>query len=181
MDRNCLSLPLSAFWTVAVPKFPTIPRLSIVIPIGDDLVAFENTLISVLENRPAGSEVLVADDGSYDDPFDLRDEVRFVVATGRNPIDLIAASAVESRGRFVHVLTAGLRATPGWIDAAIEKFEHHDAAVVAPVIRNASSQRIVAAGWFDTAARLCTPAARGQKQVTDGSPKHVGAYLQASL
>lgn len=163
-----------------MPKLPNTPRLSIVIPVGNDLDAFESTLISVLENRPADCEVLVADDGSYDDPFDLGDEVRFVVGASENLIDLIAAIAAESRGRFVHVLASGLCATDGWIDAAIEKFEHHDAAVVAPVIRHAETQQIVAAGWHDSGGRLCTPASSGQRQVA-GEPQRVGAYLQASF
>jgi hypothetical protein len=164
-----------------VPKFPTIPRLSIVIPIGTDRAAFETTLISVLENRPVGCEVLVANDGTYDDPFDLQDEVRFVLGPSQNLVDLVSAAATESRGRFVHVLAAGICATNGWIDAAIEKFEHFDAAVVAPVIRSAESKRIVAAGWHDTVSRLGSAASCGQQRVLPGKPKQVGAYLQASL
>jgi hypothetical protein len=164
-----------------VPKFPSIPRLSILIPIGSDLESFERTLISVLENRPAGCEVLVANDGSYDDPFDLGDEVRFVVGSSNQLVDLISAGATESRGRFVQVIADGIQATSGWIDGAIEKFEHHDADAVAPVIRQASTNRIVAAGWQDTDSRLCDAAYRSRKHVNSTSLKLIGAYLQASL
>ncbi len=164
-----------------MPKFPTIPRISIVVPIGDDLAAFETTLVSILENRPVGCEVLVASDGTYDDPFDLRDEVRFVVGASQSLVDLVSASAAESRGRFVHVIQSGVKATPGWIDSAIEKFEHFDAAVVSPVIRQAQNQQIIAAGWRDTGARLCDPAYAGQNRITARRPEPVGAYLQASL
>ena len=65
---------------VSVPKTNPIPQLSIVVPVHGDAAAFESTLISVLENQPAASEVIVAHDGSYDDPFDLGEEVRFVSA-----------------------------------------------------------------------------------------------------
>ena len=106
-----------------MPKFPPIPRLSIVIPIGRDLPAFERTLISVLENQVEGSEVLVCHDGSYEDPFALGDEIRFVIADSDNPLDLISAGASQARGRFVHVLSDGLRATRGWTDDALEAFE----------------------------------------------------------
>ncbi len=164
-----------------MPKFPSIPRLSIVIPIGKDLAAFENTLISVLENRPSGCEVLVVDDGQYDDPFDLGDEVRFVVATSSNLVDLIAAGAANSRGRFVHVMADGVKATDRWMDAAVEKFEHHDAASVTPVIRNSKTNRIVAAGWMDHTARLCSPACPNQVEVDMQATNRVGAYLQASV
>lgn len=164
-----------------MPKFPSIPRLSILIPLGSDLESFERTLISVLENRPAGCEVLVATDGSYDDPFDLGDEVRFVVGSSNQLVDLVSAGATESRGRFVQVIADGIQVTSGWIDGAIEKFEHHDAASVAPVIRQSSTNRIVAAGWQDTDSRLCDAAYRSRKHVHSRSPKLIGAYLQASL
>jgi len=164
-----------------VPKFPSIPRLSIVIPIGKDQDSFESTLISVLEHRPVGCEILVADDGCYDDPFDLGDEVRFVVGRSKNMIDLVTAGAAQSRSRFVHLIADGIQATSGWIDGAIEKFEHHDAAVVAPVIRQATTKEIIAAGWSDVNARLCDASCRGQKQVHSRTPQKVGAYLQASL
>ena len=164
-----------------MPKFPSIPRLSIVIPIGKDLVAFENTLISVLENRPSGCEVLVVEDGQYDDPFDLGDEVRFVVAASNDLVDQVAAGAANSQGRFVYVMADGVRATDRWIDAAVEKFEHHDAASVAPVIRNSNTNQIIAAGWIDRTARLCCPACPNQDQVDLRAAYRVGAYLQASM
>ncbi len=60
---------LGLTWMVSVPKFSPIPssltpRLSIIVPIGRDLAAFERTLISVLENQPTDCEVLVPHDGS---------------------------------------------------------------------------------------------------------------------
>jgi len=165
-----------------VPKFPPIPRLSIVIPIGQDLAAFESTLISVLENRPAGSEVIVAHDGHYDDPFDLCDEVRFATSSSGGLIDLISASVSQARGRFVHVLSDGIRATPGWTDDAVEKFEQFDAGVVAPVIRSQQTGKIVAAGWCDRGGCLCRAAAAGRATVDRVAATSVGgAYLQASF
>jgi hypothetical protein len=172
---------LLMLWTVAVPKFPSIPRLTIVVPIGNNLLSFEDSLISVLENLPADCEVMVASDGSYDDPFELSDEVRFVTAPSNKLVDLVAAATAQSRARFVHVLADGIRATSGWIDGAMEKFEHEDAAVVAPVIWHQPSQRIVAAGWCDRQSRLCDPAQRNRKSVSTQFPNRIGAYLQASL
>ena len=164
---------------VSVPKTHPIPQLSIVVPIGRDLAGFESTLISVLENQPVGSEVIVPHDGSYDDPFELCEEVRFVVADSRNVVDLIGAAATQARGRFVHVLAEGIRATCGWTDEALDCFDHFDTALVAPVIRSASSQRIVAAGWSDGSTRLCRGEGYGSESV-DASNR-IGAYLQASF
>ncbi len=167
---------------VSVPKFPPIPRLSIVVPIGQDLLAFESTLISILENRPPACEVLVSHDGSYDDPFGICDEVSFTTSTSNRMVDLVSAGVCRSRGRFVHVLADGIRATDGWTDLALEKFEHQDAGLVTPVIRSDRSGRIIAAGWCDRAAGLCQTAASGRDDVDPRSATSCGgSYLQASF
>jgi hypothetical protein len=164
-----------------VPKFQPTLRLSIIVPVGANLAAFERTLISVLENRPLGCEVLVAHDGKYDDPFNLCDEVRFVTAQSNGLVDLVSTAAAEAYGRFVHVLADGVQATLGWTEEALEKFEYSNAGVVAPVIRHADSQRIVAAGWCDGGDRLCKNAHQGCDQVEANPPYFVGAYMQASF
>ncbi len=163
-----------------MPKTHPIPQLSIVVPIGRDLAGFESTLISVLENQPAGSEVLVPHDGSYDDPFELCEEVRFVVADSRNVVDLVGAAATQARGRFVHVLAEGIRATCGWTDEALDCFDHFDTGPGGP--RDSlgiASQRIVAAGWSDGSTRLCRGEGYGSESA-DASNR-IGAYLQASF
>ncbi len=164
---------------VSVPKTHPIPQLSIVVPLGRDLAGFESTLISVLENQPDGSEVLVPHDGSYDDPFDLCEEVRFVVASSSNTLDLVGAAATQARGRFVHVLAEGIRATCGWTDDVLECFDHFDTGVVAPVIRSAANHRIMAAGWSDGSSRLCLSAGQGSESADPAA--RIGAYLQASF
>lgn len=164
---------------VSVPKTHPIPQLSIVVPLGRDVAGFESTLISVLENQPEGSEVLVPHDGSYDDPFDLCEEVRFVVASSSNPLDLVGAAATQARGRFVHVLAEGIRATCGWTDQVLDCFDHFDTGIVAPVIRSAATQRILAAGWSDGSSRLCRSASEGLESADPAS--RIGAYLQASF
>ena len=137
-------------------------RASVLVPhLGDD-DAFEQSLVSVLENRPADIEICVVHDGSYEDPFDLGDEVRFVAHDSNALPELITAGAAAARGRIVHVLGAGVRATDGWLDAALEKFELDDAAVVAPVARQCVDGPITAAGWRSTGSRLSTAIAAGK-------------------
>ena len=51
------------------------PRLSIVIPCAQDAERFETTLASVLQNRPGDCELLLIQPRSYDDPYELADEV----------------------------------------------------------------------------------------------------------
>lgn len=164
-----------------MPKLPSIPRLSIVVPVTEDTAQFESSLVSVLENRPLGCEIIVAHDGSYDDPFDLGDEVRFIAAESAHLVDLVNEAAQQSRGRFVHVLCEGVCATANWVDAALEKFEHADAGIIAPVIRD-TDDTIVAAGWQDTTRRLCSPAAAGDSRLGRHTAARIGgAYLQASF
>ncbi|MDG2222090.1 MAG: hypothetical protein P8L85_11960 [Rubripirellula sp.] len=158
-----------------MPKFPTIPQLSIVVPLTTDPVAFERTLISVLEHRPQHSEVLVAHDGSYNDPYAISDEVRFVTAERPEFTDLVIAGSDAARGRLIHVLAEGLEATSGWTDEASESFEHFDCGAVAPVIRNAATHDVLAGGWSDFGGRASQPR-------TDLRQRgRTGCYLQASF
>lgn len=141
-------------------------RVSIVVPhLGND-AEFEDSLVSVLENRPADSEVWVAHDGHYQDPFDLSDEVKFLTNRANSLPELIACAAETVTGRLVHVIAGGVRATEGWIDAALEKFEHEDAAMVAPVARQSVSGRITSAGWTSSASRLAEPLAAGKRDLS---------------
>ena len=155
-------------------------RLSIIVPLQGDALAFEETLVSILENRPANVEVLVCHDGSYSDPFDLCDEVNFVTAGSSSFVDLVSAGARVANGRFAHVISGGLMATAGWTEAALEKFEHVDCGSVAPVVRDPQGSGIIAAGWEDSTTRLCRPASSGRETVGP-SKKFVGAFLQASF
>lgn len=150
-------------------------------PLLGDLARFEASLISVLENRPQHCEVIVCHDGSYDDPFDLCDEVEFANADSDELVDLVQAGTRVASGRFVHVLGDSLEATLGWTDAALEKFEHADCGSVTPVIWNADSDRIMAAGWQDTAGRLGKAIGQGKKDAAKLRVKVAGAFLNGSF
>ena len=165
---------------VSVPKTNPIPQLSIVVPLCGDTAAFESTLISVLENQPSSSEVIVPHDGTYEDPFDLGGEVRFVETNSDRFTDLVGIAAHHARGRFVHLLGDGLRATDGWTSSAVKAFDHFDTAAVVPVIRTHDGKRIIAAGWSNGLRRLgqpCPSLPAKQPSVT----QNIGAYLPASF
>ncbi len=165
-----------------MPKISPIPRLTIVVPVTEDLQSFETSLISVLEHQPSGCEVIVAHDGTYEDPFELGDEVRFVSADSAEMLELISASASAARGRFVHVLSGGFQATAGWVDAALEKFEHHDVAAIAAVVRHQQTGRIVGAGWSDNASRLCQPVGASQSKLSRQEIVKIdGVFVEASF
>jgi hypothetical protein len=158
-------------------------RLSIIVPYDRDEAAFEATLVSVLENRPEFCEVIVAHDGSYCDPFDLGDEVRFVIGDSPDAKSLLKTAINASLGRIVHFLASGARATEGWSEEPIEMFEQADLACVAPVIRDLSAGgRVVAAGWRDTSTGLRRPIAAGCNEPGRKDIASVqGGYLAASF
>ena len=163
-------------------RYLTVCRLTIIVPYDRDEAAFETTLVSVLENRPDHSEVVVTHDGSYSDPFDLGDEVRFVVAEAGDSLELIRAAVATALGRGVHVLRVGARATAGWSDEPVELFEQYDLASVAPVLCDPTTGRIVAAGWRDTKRGLRRPIAAAARQLNRRDTACImGSYLAASF
>ena len=137
-----------------MPKLPRIPRVSVVVPLQRDEKLFEETLLSVLENRADGCEILAVHNGTYSDPFDLGDEVRFVVARSSNLVDLIRDAFDATHAGIVHVLGTGIRATPDWTLAAIDAFSDNNVAAVIPSLADRGG---VSAGWSDTPGRLCEP------------------------
>ena len=87
------------------------PRLSIVIPAVTGAEALEETLLSVLENRPESCEVIVALACEYDDPWNLRDEVTFVRAPeAASTIGCVNLGISSAAGEVIHVLSAGWKA-----------------------------------------------------------------------
>lgn len=122
------------------------PRLSIVIPCLGGAAEFDGTLVSVLSHRPADCEVLVVHTERYDDPYELSDEVEFVLPGCRTLAGLINAGLAQASGEVVHVLGCGLAATEGWTDAAVAHFEDDDVAAVTPLVLAADGQSIVSSG-----------------------------------
>ena len=100
----------------------TVPQLTIIVPACGNQYDLDNTLVSVLENQPARSEILVPHASSYQDPYDLSDEVRFVSAPGEQLIELINAGIDASRSRIVHIVRPGIEATPDWTKNVIQRF-----------------------------------------------------------
>lgn len=83
------------------------PLLSIIIPYQKDDATLERTILSVLENQPENSEIIVVHDGTYSDPYDLGDELLFVQKETANPVSLINAGLVEASAPIVCLLCNG--------------------------------------------------------------------------
>ncbi len=164
-------------------------RLSVIVPLMGDLQRFEDTLVSVLENQPERSEVIVVLNAPYDDPYDLRSEVKFVeTAAGADLVQCFACGLGASEAPVVHVLASGFEATPGWADAALARFDSANVAAVAPlVVDRLQPTRILSGGLRysgGTIRRLACnlDAASGERDASKGlcGPELSAAFYRRS-
>ena len=139
------------------------PRLSIIIPVPSDPKDLEETLLSVLENRPEDCQIVVAIGGDYDDPYGLAGEVDFV-RMGREDglIGCINAGICASRAPIVHPLLCGVEVGPGWVDAVLPCFDDPAVAAVAPLVLDRQDPPcVVAAGVAYRRAGVVRSVGRG--------------------
>lgn len=124
------------------------PRLAIVISAIGSIESLEGTLVSVLENRPADCEILVALNQPYSDPYDLQGEVRFVQSAARaSSIQGVNQALAATRAPFVHLLASGCQVTEGWTDEVLSRFGDRQMGSVVPLVLDAKEhERIFAAG-----------------------------------
>jgi hypothetical protein len=108
----------------------------------------ETTLVSVLEHLPSDCEIIVVHSAPYDDPYDLKSELRFIEAPAKTGYVGCANLGIRaSHGPIVQLLAAGLEVTEGWAEAALARFADPMVAAVAPVVCNQlDADVILAAG-----------------------------------
>ena len=123
-------------------------QLSIIIPCIGSQSSFDDTLLSVLENRPKRTEVIVPCRSDYVDPYDLDDEVVFLRCGEQSDVvELLNSGINASQGDIVHWIQPGHQATPNWAEVALQRFSEQDSiSAVSPIIVDGESQRIVSAG-----------------------------------
>lgn len=117
------------------------PRLSVIIPHLADPGLLENSLLSVLENRPPDTEIILVHNGSYADPYQLSDELVLVDAgPTSNLMDLINAGVLAACAPIVNTVIEGVVVTAGWSDNAVDLMQGHAevGAMAIPVRRRAS-------------------------------------------
>jgi hypothetical protein len=134
----------------------SVSRLSIIIPTLGDWQSLEATLVSVLQNRPPRSEVVVVFNRPYDDPYELCDEVRFVAAPPHaRMVELLNAGFAAARAEVLHVLLCGATVVDGWTEPALRHFNDAQTAAVAPLVLDAACPTQVA-----TAGSVWSPGGR---------------------
>ena len=124
------------------------PRLSIVVPFLGNTKLLEDTLVSVLENRPEACQILVVLNEGYDDPYDLHGEVSFVASRpDAGLVGGIYRGLAACEAPIVHVLACGMEVSPGWTEAALSHFDDPQVGAVAPLVLQAAwPDRVVSAG-----------------------------------
>lgn len=128
--------------SVAESKEAIVPRLSIIIPFSGDVGPLEDTLVSILQNRPRGCEVIVADAEGYSDPYGVGDEVRFI-RTQRGLRAMLAAGLAAARADIVHPVQCGVEVEEGWTTGVLRHFDNADVGSVAPVVQLDQSHQVV--------------------------------------
>ncbi len=114
------------------------PRLTILIPFlrHSKIHHLEETLLSVLENRPEETEILVLNGNGYGDPYQLAEEgVVFLEVSGDLPIvECINRGIEAARAPIVQVMVAGVEVIEGWSESALSHFDDPEVAIVSPMV-----------------------------------------------
>ncbi len=119
--------------------------LSIVIASLNRTVLLEQTLASVLQNRPQSSEIIVVHRGVYNDPYELGSEIQFEEkAEDCHLAEMLNEGIQKAEGEIVHILMAGLEVEEGWCKTPIQWFEHAVLASVVPIVLDGIDRQIVA-------------------------------------
>jgi len=119
-----------------------VPRLSIIVPHRRNDARLEATLVSVLENRPEDSEILVVHDGSYRDPYNLSDEVIFIEEPGSSSTTSLLNSGLQAAcAPAICVLLDGVVVSAGWCEAPLSTLLGSQIAAVALPLQTATARR----------------------------------------
>ncbi len=132
------------------------PRLSIIVPHCGDDSQLEMTLVSILETVPDESEIIVVHDGSYSDPYDLSNEVVFVVAEAScSNTALLNAALMASCAPYLNVVLPGVVVSTDWTYQSLQQFEDPSTACVAIPVSTDSGRHVgLLASTRATSARL---------------------------
>lgn len=165
-------------------------RLSIVIPALRPVELLENSLVSVLQNRPADTEVLIVHTEPYNDPHGLEGEIRFIAASQDSSfVETANLGFAACRAPVVHLLGCGAEVTDGWTDEPLRHFDDPTVAAVASLVLDLNEpKRTLSAGVAygrggraknRAAGRLAAKAAKSAPRVL--GPSRLAAFYRKSV
>ncbi|PQO35171.1 glycosyltransferase family 2 protein [Blastopirellula marina] len=155
-------------------------RLSIIIPALHDAALLEETMLSVLENRPANADVVVVHTGFYTDPYELAGEVKFVEArSASSEADCWMVGAAATSGEIVHLLSSGVVAVAGWADGVRALFADPAVAAVSPALRVGDAIASIGVAADSLGYRRYLPLEEGKSLV--GPSRLAGFYRRTWL
>lgn len=149
-------------------------RFSLIVPILGDDRSLDDTLASVLRYRPDSSQIIVVHDGTYEDPYNLQDEIQFVSAYGRCDLPgLLQAALREVSGELTAVIRPGMELNQDWNVAVEACFDDPRIGSVSPIIVTPQRPgRIVSAG---------VKTGSGSRRIHLGTGKKIGSRTLQKL
>lgn len=126
-------------------------KLTIIVPYDGQPSALEETLVSLLENRPEESEILVVLNHAYENTYDLgEDEVSFVQNPSRACCfeSAVHTGVERTAAEIVHIVPCGCQVASGWSDAAVGLFDEPRVACVIPRLwKTAGGEAVLTQGF----------------------------------
>lgn len=165
-------------------------KLSIIVPAYGSQQEIDNTLLTVLENRPAACEVVVPHPDTYEDPYDLSDEVRFVQVAQTGITALLNGAIASCQSEIIHLLGSGTLATRDWTDPILSRFDEDESiAAISPLLLDSQRPtRTAAAGiryagsgskcWVGRGSRI---GKRPRRYQVDGPAWHAAFFRRKTL
>ncbi len=157
--------------------------LSILIAAHDDS-QLEASLVSVLQHRPAHCEVVVVRNEGYQDPYDLSDEVRFVLVPAASDLATrLNLGLRHCQGAIVNLLTQGTEVVDGWSEPALRHFVNAQIGAVAPVLLAPGGKKVLTAGigYQQGGARLTLGQGADVGTISPATPHAIGPALEAAF
>ena len=122
-------------------------RYSVIVPVVGQPSALDDTLASILRDMPDESEVILVHDGTFEDIYNIGEELTLVDARTKRLSFQFAAALDQADGDIIALVRPGVELPEGWSTIVENKFSDASVASAAPIIAGqAKPDQIVAAG-----------------------------------
>ena len=167
-------------------RLKEVTSLTIIIPLLEetDTDLFEATLVSVLENRPEGDDILVVNAAGYDNCYDLTQEEGVIFSPADSSIGLIDAinfGVRNSTTPYVCPIQCGCEVGENWARPALTRLAEGDAALVIPKTRKmtSSGRELTSFGYALRRDGVLLPLRNGKLPAgTLAAPSLAGAFFR---